>query len=146
MLSPALKQQGGTGGSVSDNSDSSSLLTKSTKKSVRFSSDASRDHHTAERSAWLAAQAAAGSSGGDRGNGSFAATVAGRGTQHDGADGKGSSGSGGTAAGPHDEADEDAIDAERHGLLPSWRLKMPVVEWCARLCMSTCVERRPDRP
>lgn len=34
-------------------------------------------------------------------------------------------------AGIRKKTAEDAVDAERHGLLPSWRLKMPVVEWYA---------------
>lgn len=131
MLPLTVKQHGGASGSISENSDSCSAPTNCTKKSVRFSSDALTDHQTAERSAWLAAQAAATGSTHERGKRSVAATVSGSSSQHGRAGGKGySTGSGVTTADTHDDVDEDAVGAERHGLLPSWRLKMPVVKWC----------------
>jgi hypothetical protein len=125
MLPPSLKETEDGSGCLDDNSGSCTTSSKAPRKSVRFSTDAAHDHESAKRSTWPAAWAAAGSGdGGDER--SLAALVDNQ------SDGVGGSGSPGVAkAGRRKEATECAADAERHGLLPSWRLKMPVVERCA---------------
>jgi hypothetical protein len=132
-MPPLCPQELDSGHSSSLNDDSSGSCTPSTKgpkKSVRFSTDVSYDRDTAERGTGPAPPSAAKGRGG--GDGDSAHSPA-SGVDDGGDDAAGGRlGAAGSAADPHIKAaDEDAIiGAEGHGLLPSWRLKMPVVEWC----------------
>ena len=116
MLPPSLKQLDGSG-SLNDDSGNCTSSSKVPKKSVRFSTDVPHDHGSQKRSTGCEY---------DGGQRSLAALLDG---QSGKSGGKGSPGV--PTAGAHKETAEAAVDAERHGLLPSWRLKMPVVKWCA---------------
>jgi hypothetical protein len=127
MLTPPMSQPNG-GGSLNGSRESSTLPLKTPKKSVRFSSDTTDAGESSADGTHPAADAAESSRGncqrpgirtaGD--SGVYSPVVGGEGYSEV------------KAAETDKKCGENAGDAERHGMLPTWRiprLKMPVVEW-----------------
>jgi hypothetical protein len=121
MLPPILEQLEGRRCST-DHSESRALLTAAPKKSVRFSADAEDDKEITAHTTGPVTRAALGDSRGGSGERDTAAMAAGD-IDH------GDASEAASTADLFKKDSEAAMDARRHGLLPTWRVKMPVVQW-----------------
>ena len=125
MLPPILEQLEGRRCST-DHSESRALAA-APKKSVRFSADAKHDKEITAHTTGPAVHATTSDSRGGSGERDTAATTVGRIDHGDAAGGEASETA--STADLSKKDSEAAMDAKRHGLLPTWRVKMPVVQW-----------------
>ena len=128
MLPPILEQLEGPRCST-DHSESRALLAAAPKKSVRFSADAA--HHkdiTAYTTGPADYAAPSDRRAGSGERDTTTAAMATGGINHGDAAG-GEASEAASTVDPFKKDSEAAMDARRHGLLPNWRVKMPVVQW-----------------